>query len=327
MNKWIDVSFAAALGASLAFHGASISAPKVYQWITGTTLPSFNVLLKKAPPPKVSFQFIDSPDKVFESEKAKETDRISDKETIARDKKIDEKKQPLEGPSTRKGKNQQLAKQDKPNVFINKVQGKPIPRDEFITPLDEIKDEVKDEAKEEGIKKEIAELLKSQKERAKQKREEQAQQNLIKYGNAPQTRQVSIYNPGHNPDTYQSEAIEKFIATAVNIGETSFNAKKHVLGPYLKALKSRIAPLWRLKLDSQSIGSFLNEKKVTIGMKLLPDGRLGALLILRDYGDDLFNKVCLDTIIDSAPFEKLPPEWMERSGLDYLNLIYTFTIY
>jgi len=92
MNKWIDISFAAALGASLAFHGASINAPKVYQWITGTKLPSSYVLPKKAPPPKVSFKFVDSPDKVFESEKAKETDRISDKETIARDKKIDEKK-------------------------------------------------------------------------------------------------------------------------------------------------------------------------------------------------------------------------------------------
>lgn len=354
MSRWIDSTFGVALGASLLLHGGGISGPIVYEWVTGRPASLFQIQPKIPLPPKVSFEFVDSPDQASETDQAKETNRISDKETLARDNKPDKPENLNEGPDASvRGESFQLSKRNYETMVIRQKKGKLIKKEEYLTPLQQLEESepvsrtLKKEIESvldqldmklpEEIKKELVEefdkdlekkeLLEAQREKVKKKREQETAQNLTPQGNADENRKILQINPSGNVDTYSSEKVQEFLSTAVNVGEISFNAKKHILGPYLKKLKSRIAPLWKLKLESESFGNFLTTKKVVIGMKILPDGRLESLLILKDYGDDLFNKVCLDTVAEASPFDTVPSEWLTQSGLNYLNLIYTFTIY
>lgn len=345
MKRWVDRTFGVALGASIALHSGGVSAPLIYEWWSGQPAPFLRSMPKPIPPKKISFKFIDSPEKTIEKKVKKETKNISNKDTGARDKDPKEIKDSKPGPAlARKGDFQQLAKKTQPNILINQVKGKPIPKEKFITPKQAITEKLKDEPLKEEEDKAEEPKEEISKERVKKLRakldaleeiktdlekklkEEKTLQKFTKQGNAQKNKQIFIFNPERNIDTYQSQAIQKFLSTAVNVGEISFDAKKHILGPYLKKLKSQIAPLWRLKLESQTFGSLLTSKKVVLGIKIMSDGALGGVLLLEDNGDDLFNKICLDTVIEAAPFAVLPKEWLEQRGLDYLNLIYTFTV-
>lgn len=352
MNSPAQVIFATALGASVLFHGAVYSGFKVSSLIQGRGVPI--TALQQKVPPKISFEFVDSPDEAIEDKEVQNTNMISNKNTRARDEQVSEKRSKRLGPAAPVVKDaRQLAKKNQPNIFHQEKRGAKIPNNEFITPLDKkiLQESSKIKKKEEKekqiqkmkeeldslekIKTELKEkleekkedLLEAQRKKVQKKREEEMSQNLMPQGNAEENRKIVVYDPSRNVDTYQAQAVQKFLSTAVDIGSASYNAQKHVLGPYLDRLKSRVAPLWHLKLDSQVTGGGFKTKKVILGIQIRSDGTLGALLVLQDFGDDLFNKLCLDTFIELAPYEPLPKEWGQKSGLNYLNLIYRFKAY
>lgn len=363
MNRWANHTFSVALGASLLLHAGGVSAPVVYEWWTGRPAHFFFAPPPEPPPRKMPIEFVDAPDEALKTEKAPETNKISSQETVARSSKPAEQPSPVKGPTASVVKEaEQLAKKNQPDRMVNMQQGTPGPKQDFITPEEplpqkktakQILDSKKPEDAEtqeqlEQLKKKLADLeemkslleemkekkfAKAKKVEEQQKQEEQKKQNeALKEkktppGNAPKTAQEQIFNPIRNLDTYQSQEIQKFMASAVNVGEASFDAKQHVLGAYLKRLKSKIAPMWRMKLESQTFGSLLSEKKVVIGFKITSDGKLAQVLMIEDNGDDLFNQICIQTIKDAAPYEPVPVAWMEQSNLDYLNLIYTFVVF
>lgn len=341
MSRWVDRTFGVALGASVVLHAGGVSAPVVYEWVTGR--PAGFFWQSPPAPRKIPVEFVDAPEESPESKLEKETNRISSKQTVARDRVAQEKKGLLSGPAAKQiRETEQLAKKSQPDQMARTQQGTPEPKQEFMTPEDPLKRKETTEAKQEEIEKlkqRVAELeeMKMLLEKVKEKKlaepkKQKKPTEALKLketppGNAPKTVAEQIFNPVRNLDSYNSEEVQKFLATAVNVGESSFDAKKHALGPYLKKLKSKISPMWRLKLESQTFGSLLTEKKVVIGFKILTSGRVAEIIILEDHGDDLFNKVCVQTVRDAAPFEPLPEGWMEQSGLDYLNLIYTFVVF
>lgn len=343
MQKWVDRTFGMALGASLALHAGGASAPLVYEWWTGRPAPFFFARPLELPR-KMPVEFVDAPDAAPEAKTASETRKISDKETVARDQKTDDKPAPVQGPAAPLVKEaQQLAKKSQPDQRVDLRQGMPEPKQEFMTPEDPLKKKVAEdipkEEQVEKLQKKVAEMeeMKMLLEQVQQKKlEEQKQkekaEDLLKPkvsppGNSPKQVQVQIFNPARNLDTYTSQEVQKFLASAVNVGESSFDAKKHILGPYLKKVKSKISPLWHLKLESKSWGDLYTEKKIVLGFKILAGGDLAEIIIIEDHGDTLFNQICIETIKEAAPFNPLPTAWLEQSGNDFLNLIYTFVIF
>ncbi len=354
MNTSTQVIFSTALGASLLFHTAVYSGFKISSFVGD--FPAAPMVSQTQLPPKISFEFVDSPDAAVEEPHVEKTDLIASKSTRARDEQSDSKEAKVHAPAMPvTDEASQLAKKAQPDLFIQDRRGAQIPKTEYMTPLDqevpaeesskfeekfEEKEEKVEQMKEElllledvkaklqkKLEKKQEDLLEKQRKKVAQERKQEVSQNLTPQGNAKQDRQVVVYDPTRNVDTYQAQAVQKFLSTAVDMGSASYNAKKHVLGPYLDALKSKVAPLWHLKLETQSAGDLLKTKKVVLGIQILSDGTIGSLLILQDFGDDLFNKVCLDTFIEVAPFEPLPAGWKEESGLNYLNIIYRFKAY
>ncbi len=354
MNNPAQIIFASALGASVLIHGMVYSGLEVSSMIVPAQ--PIQVMPQMKRPPKVTFEFTDAPDDLKDEETPlKQTNKISSKNSSARDLIADKVKSPQTGPAAPVVKDgaQQLAKKNQPDLYIQDKKGAQVPNQDYLTPLDqklplEETFEAEPDKKEEAIaemKKDLIsleklkkdldkklskkreDLLEKQKKKVQKERTQEMSQTYTPQGNAKQDKRVVVYDPTRNVDTYQAEMVQKFVATAIDIGSPSFSSNKHILGPYLDRLKSRVSPLWHLKLESQDSGRLFNTKKVVIGVQILKDGSLGALLILQDFGDDLFNKLCLDTFIELAPFEFLPTEWKQESGLDHLNLIYRFKAY
>lgn len=317
--------FASALGASMFIHGSVYTGFKVAQVMQLNS----GIPVQAVPklPDKVTFEFIDIPDEQEAAAPETQTNHISAKNSKAKDLVQDLEQANFKGPALQVVPDaQQLDKKTQPNAKLEDKKGTPIPQTEYITPIEpkaliqepaEMEEAYDTDKKEESV-------LEKQKEKVARKREKEMSQTLKPQGNAEQNRRIVVYDPSRNLDTYQAQAVQKFLASAVDIGSSSFDAKQHFLGPYLKKLKSRVSPLWLLKLETESAGRLLETKKVVIGVQIMADGSLGALLILQDFGDDLFNKLCLDTFIELVPFEPPPKEWLEKTKLGYLNIIYRF---
>jgi hypothetical protein len=115
-------------------------------------------------------------------------------------------------------------------------------------------------------------------------------------------------------------------ADAQITGELSYAASRHFFGEYLLKMKQSVERQWVSQLISKYTG--IVSSKAVIDFKIQPDGRVTDIGVNSSEGDPYFPLVCVSSINDAQPFDKIP--YSEVPGLPDefvgkpLNIRFTF---
>lgn len=115
-------------------------------------------------------------------------------------------------------------------------------------------------------------------------------------------------------------------ADAEITGEPSFAASRHFFGEYLLKMKKSVEQQWISQLVTKYTG--ILRSKAVIDFKIQPDGHVTDLAINSSEGEPYFPLICVGSINDAQPFEKIP--YTEIPGLPDefvnkpLNIRFTF---
>lgn len=111
-----------------------------------------------------------------------------------------------------------------------------------------------------------------------------------------------------------------FFASAGSTNELKSSYKDS----YNEAVLARISTRWILMTSSSDAGSSRVIGKVTLAFKILPDGNVADLQVVKSNVQTEEVGVCAEAILDSAPF----PRWTNDPSLGYTNgfraIRYTF---
>jgi len=115
-------------------------------------------------------------------------------------------------------------------------------------------------------------------------------------------------------------------ADAQITGELSFAASRHFFGEYLLKMKQQIERQWISRLVSRYTG--VKSSQAVIDFKIQPDGSISDVVINSSEGDPYFPVLCVTSIHDAQPFDKIPYADIDGLPQDFsnkpLNIRFTF---
>jgi hypothetical protein len=107
---------------------------------------------------------------------------------------------------------------------------------------------------------------------------------------------------------------------------SSLDVKGTPFGEYDRALVAAISQRWYDLLDRHH---FTEDRsgKVTLRFKLKPDGTVIEMQTLDNSVGELLGYLCQESIEESAPFAKWPPDMVRMVGANYRDITFTFFYY
>ncbi len=305
----VSRSFKISLLISILIHVGGVVALS-HETIASKILTAPRPLLARTSEPKsVRFELIETPASAETSEAPEESRLFSDKNTRAQDMFQGDKK--LQDSPHMEGKHED-SKDTRPRTIIDSPPPPPVeqpaaekeessqkPRDESPTTPAEPKEKIAVVA--EPKKEEVIRLARKEPEAA-----------------LPPTSPSS---------TIMSAASSRNLdADAQITGELSFAASRHFFGEYLLNMKQAIERQWISRLVSGYSG--VNASYAVIDFKIQPDGHISDVVIDSFEGDSYFPVLCVSSIHDAQPFDKIPyeqavglPESLQNKPL---NIRFTF---
>ncbi|MBI2870290.1 MAG: hypothetical protein HYY14_01115 [Candidatus Omnitrophica bacterium] len=121
-------------------------------------------------------------------------------------------------------------------------------------------------------------------------------------------------------------AVSRREAGARALGERSFDAREHDLGPYIRELKKRIWQEW-YPLVEFKYNRLAASSKTVVSFKVHPDGHISDLKALEHRGDEYLKILGLAAISQAAPFAALPEGFETVDGEETLDILFTFYYY
>jgi outer membrane biosynthesis protein TonB len=156
---------------------------------------------------------------------------------------------------------------------------------------------------------------------------ESLQKEVIQLAKKPADASASIPPAAPAPSRVVTAASSRNAdADAQITGELSFGASHHFFGQYLLKMKQAVERQWLSRLVTSYTG--IVSSKAVIDFKIQPDGRVTDLAVQSSEGDPYFPLVCVSSINDAQPFDKIP--YSESRGLPDrfmgkpLNIRFTF---
>jgi outer membrane biosynthesis protein TonB len=133
----------------------------------------------------------------------------------------------------------------------------------------------------------------------------------------PASQETSVSAPPKAPSMVTTASAKNVEADAQITGELSFGATRHFFGEYLLKMKQAVERQWVSRLVSQYTG--VVSSRAVIDFKIQPDGHITDMAVNSNEGDPYFPLVCVSSIDDAQPFEKIP--YGEIPGLpdEYMN--------
>lgn len=107
---------------------------------------------------------------------------------------------------------------------------------------------------------------------------------------------------------------------------SSLDAVATPFGAYDRAIIEAISQRWYDLLDSQQF-ALDRTGKVTIYFHLNPDGSVSESKIVGNDVGDVLGYICLESIEQSAPFGKWPPDMRRMIGANFREITFTFYYY
>jgi len=107
-------------------------------------------------------------------------------------------------------------------------------------------------------------------------------------------------------------------------GDITFNANKYALGPYFKKLKEKIEGYWISYLAFTYSGDNFKENRTVILFRIYPTGEVRDVKVLEHKGDEVLRDFCVAAIMNTAPYDPLPLDYLSTSGCGYLPIVFTF---
>lgn len=108
--------------------------------------------------------------------------------------------------------------------------------------------------------------------------------------------------------------------------KSSLNAIATPFGAYDRAIIEAIQQRWYDLLDSQQYAQD-RTGKVTIQFHLNPDGTVTESKITHNTVGAVLGYICLEAILQSAPFGKWPPDMRRMIGTNFREITFTFYYY
>lgn len=263
----------------------------------------FHYIQKKTPSQKVArfdFVFLDRPLVIETPEVEKEevpselTNIISDKNIVAKDnlKKEEINSKPYSEGKTEKIKDivksiPSVKKELSPQPKIEKSQAPP----------------VKEEIEDKGI-----DIL---------AREEVLQEGIPEQEEIPPQKEQIASIP---KNLLRIPLYDDRLSNARGFGEITFNVKKHEVAPYIIKMKKKIEEHWAPPVIFTYYG--LTSGETVVQFKIMPDGSVNDLKVIREKGDESLKKSSLQAIMDASPFDPLPPQILTDEK--YLSITFTF---
>jgi hypothetical protein len=107
---------------------------------------------------------------------------------------------------------------------------------------------------------------------------------------------------------------------------SSLDVKGTPFGEYDRALVAAISQRWYDLLDRHR---FTDDRsgKVTVRFKLKPDGTVIEMQTLDNTVGELLGYLCQESVEESAPFAKWPPDMVRMVGANYREITFTFYYY
>jgi len=117
--------------------------------------------------------------------------------------------------------------------------------------------------------------------------------------------------PAMTPRVISAASSRNTGADAQITGELSFGATRHFFGEYLLKMKHAVERQWISQLVSRYTG--IVSSSAVIEFKIQPDGTVTNVVVSENKGDPYFPLVCVSSINDAQPFDRIPYD--EISGL------------
>ncbi len=292
------------------------------------------VLAKRSQPKTVRFELVETPKSAEVAEPPKETDLISDKNTRAQDRFQGDKK--LEDSPHMEGKHDD-SKDTRPRAVVTQ----PPPEQVSAAPVPEPAEEKRPEPR--AVPKEPARQPEKPKIQAEpEPKTEPAKSESESVEVAPEKREKEVIQLAKKapeptppvPTTAPKPGSHVISVTSSNnpgadaeiMGELSFGATRHFFGEYLVKMKQAVERQWVSLLVTKYTGIVSSE--AVIDFKIQPDGRVTDMMVRSVEGDNYFSVVCVSSIRDAQPFERIPYEEIPGLPENYmdkpLNIRFTF---
>ncbi|UCD58306.1 MAG: hypothetical protein JSV16_04105 [Candidatus Hydrogenedentota bacterium] len=309
---------------------AALNQESVAQRILGSPV---ILLARKSEPKIVRFELVETPASAEVSEPPEKTNLISDKTTRAQDNFRSDKK--LHDSPHMEGKHED-SKDTRPRMVVSRP---PVSLDEQkkpqktvgVAPSEKPSEKAEPQREEKKISPEPPDetqkkLIEPEEsiEVAPERKEKEVIQ-LAKKAPAPAEPAVST-PPSMAPRVISAASSRNVDADAQITGELSFGATRHFFGEYLLTMKQAVERQWVSRLISRYTG--IVSSRAVVDFKIQPDGSVTDVVVNSAEGDPYFALVCVSSIDDAQPFDKIP--YNEIQGLPDefvnkpLNIRFTF---
>lgn len=133
--------------------------------------------------------------------------------------------------------------------------------------------------------------------------------------------------PGQSADGILDELIHNYSGDKDSFAairdQIQFNIRKHSMGEYIAGIKKKIAPEWKMRLTKFYQTEMFSSGAIVV-FKLDQNGNVVYSKILEQFGNQFFGTDCLDAVHQSAQFEPLPEEYIQKTGKKELWMLTTF---
>lgn len=115
------------------------------------------------------------------------------------------------------------------------------------------------------------------------------------------------------------------IFSSQELSDLAFEARSHIVAPYVKDVKNRIQKYWLGYLLFKYPDVFLRPSKAVVWFKILKDGSIKGPKVVRYEGDEMFKDICLASVENVAPFPDIPEDiWNEVEEDGGIEIVFTF---
>ncbi|MBI5117835.1 hypothetical protein HZA56_15275 [Candidatus Poribacteria bacterium] len=274
--------------------------------------------LKKNEAKPVQFELVDTPASARAATPQKNAKFMSDKDTRAQDTFKSEKKRPdsphMESKSDKAKDTRQrmiLQRPRTPSMEQRRSQkNAKEARPDKARPRPEKSKQVEKEMTQKATTPENAQSETQERIEIAREPEKKEIIQLAKKASSPDEPAIAV-PPPMAPRVITAASARDTEADAQITGELSFGATRHFFGEYLLKMKQAVERQWVSRLVSQYTG--IVSSRAVIDFKIQPDGRVADIVVNSNDGDPYFPLVCVSSINDAQPFDKIP--YAETPGL------------
>jgi outer membrane biosynthesis protein TonB len=274
--------------------------------------------MKKSEPKTVQFELVYTPASARVATPQKNTGLMSDKNTRAQDTFKSEKRLPdsphMEGNSNKAKdtRQQMIVRQTKTPPTEQRMSQKSVKeaRLDKNRPRQETREKPEKEMTGKAATPEKAQPETRERIEIAHEPEKKELIQLAKKAASPDEPAIAV-PPPMAPRVITAASTRDTEADARITGELSFGATRHFFGEYLLKMKQAVERQWVSRLVSRYTG--IVSSRAVIDFKIQPDGHVTDIVVNSNEGDPYFPLVCVSSISDAQPFDKIPYD--EAPGL------------